>query len=298
MEALRVLYFDNNSLSGPIPSEMTLLRDLDQIYLGSNKFEGSIPTSISLLSKLKTIDLSNNTFSGLLPTEMGLLKSLTVLKLQSNPELSGTLPESFAQLTALKELLLKNTNITGGLNEAFCTKDILITEIQSDCAAGDEGNITETVPCDCCTSCCEPGGSACDINVHAMCETKKGVFEAGFSRGAECSCSEDGTNVTCSDTACESCDLDETSCAVNLNYGYTLNETTGEIVSFQNTIQYTTGTWAGTELFYQSLENGPNCNLWVNGEKCRECSNIICSSGFAGFRITCNNVDGAGIFNR
>ncbi|KAG7373342.1 RHS repeat-associated core domain containing protein [Nitzschia inconspicua] len=297
MESLRLLYLDNNAMTGSIPSQLFGLKDLDQIYLSSNKFGGSIPAAISRLSRVRTIDLSNNVFNESLPSEMGLLERLTVLNLEANPELSGTLPESFGQLTQLEKLFLKDTNISGGLNEALCIEDNLITEIQADCAVDEQGILIGTLPCDCCTSCCKTGGSECTTNVTAMCETKVDAFKSASSRGAVCSCSEDGVNATCTDTACESCTIDETICATNNNYGYTLNETAGGILSFQNTISYTAGEWKGTDIFYQSLESGPNCNIWINGKKCRECANIICSSGFTGFHVQCSNIGGVGVFN-
>ncbi|KAL3908342.1 MAG: hypothetical protein SGARI_003105 [Bacillariaceae sp.] len=123
---------------------MSELADLEQLVLGSNQFNGQIPTIIGRMTKLQSVDLSNNTFSSTLPSEMGNLKDLISLNVESNPEISGSIPDSFAELDFLEQLQLRNTNITAGLNEVYCSQDILITEIQADCAAN--GDSDPTVP--------------------------------------------------------------------------------------------------------------------------------------------------------
>ncbi|KAL3910542.1 MAG: hypothetical protein SGILL_007654, partial [Bacillariaceae sp.] len=116
---LRSLYLDGNAMHGTLPTQMAGLGDLEQLLLSGNQIEGSLPVQIGDMRKLKTVDISNNTFTGTLPAEMGGLAGLASLNLDFNPELSGSIPDSLTQLTALEQLLLKGTNITAGLNEAF-----------------------------------------------------------------------------------------------------------------------------------------------------------------------------------
>jgi hypothetical protein len=78
-----------------------------------------------------------------------------------------------------------------------------------------------------------------------------------------------------------------------------LNGTTGETISFQNTIKYLSGPWVGTELLYQSLDGGDSpCEIWVDGNKCRLCTDIICRSGFNGFHVFCDNLKDGYVFSR
>jgi Leucine-rich repeat (LRR) protein len=297
MKELRSLYLGNNALSGTLPTEMAQLDDLEQMELGSNRFIGLLPTVIGNMRKLKTIDVSNNAFSGSLPSEFGNLDNLVSLNVQSNPKISGSIPDSFSELDRLEQFMLSNTSITSGLNEIFCSKERLITKIQADCAVN--GDAEPTVPCDCCTSCCKNGGEDCEIRVTSICEIKAGVLKSKRAREViDCACSEDGTSLICGDTACETCTLDESHCASNSNYGYNFNSSNGEIMSFQNTIEYTTGPWSGTQLLFESVKDGPVCDVYVNGEKCRECASIVCASGFPGLKILCENVEGGSVFNR
>ncbi|KAG5632152.1 hypothetical protein H5410_003869 [Solanum commersonii] len=54
----------SNSLTGPIPSNVSGLKNLHVLYLSSNHLNGSIPSWIFDLPSLGWLDLSNNTFSG------------------------------------------------------------------------------------------------------------------------------------------------------------------------------------------------------------------------------------------
>ena len=126
-----------------------------------------------------------------------------------------------------------------------------------------------------------------------MCETKAGLFEIAADRGATCTCSENATSVACDDTSCESCNLDGTLCAINTNYGYTFDDETGDIATFRNTLQYTLGR-NETITFIQNKTASAGCQVSVNSEQCRECGNSICRSGFQGFSIICDNLEGGG----
>jgi hypothetical protein len=216
------------------------------------------------------------------------MESLRFFSVASN-ELTGSLPSSFSELTSLGQLFLQNTSINEGLEAAFCNQSVLITSIEADCG----GNSPE-VGCECCTSCCDDGKD-CALSVPAICQTQKGKFELDTDRGASCSCSENGTLLSCTDTSCESCNLDGSVCAVNTDYGYSFNATTGTILAFENSLKYVMG-WNDTTIKIIETNEG-SCEVSVNGEKCRNCGSIICKSGFEGYSVSCDNLEVGYNFN-
>jgi hypothetical protein len=215
---------------------------------------------------------------------MDRLKSLS---LASNM-LSGSLPVSLGELRFLEQLHIQDTNITDGLEAAFCNKTILMTSIGADC-----GGDPPEVNCPCCTKCCQDGDD-CDLSVPAICKTQAGKFESYPDRRAPCSCTEDGTYLSCTDT-CESCYLVGDVCAVSTNYGYVVNGTTGVVEEFHNTLEYVTG-WENTNITFTAITTA-TCTLHMNGEKYRSCSRFLCSSGFKGYSLYCDYVEGGSNFN-
>jgi len=297
LESLVNLWLDGNDFTGPIPTQIGDLPDVDWVLLSSNNFYGTIPSTLAGLTKMSRLDLSNNLLTGPLPSELGNAQSLQSLDISHNVNISGTVPLSFSEMSMLTSFALTNTSIIDGLEQAFCTQPLLLTEIEADCGGGD----TASIQCSCCTTCCDPTTGDCDVSVAAVCRTKASVFESVDGRGAVCSCAEsdDGTAgiLSCSDTSCESCNIGTANCASNTDYGYVLNGTTAEIMLFANTIPYLPGSeWEGTELRYENADyhGDGNCAVFVNGTKCRSCANINCASGFNGFRIFCDNLDNGG----
>lgn len=69
----------------------------DGLWLGDNQLTGPIPTGLQKLTQLEYMDLSSNRLSGSVPADFGKLKALKSLSIDHNP-LTGALPSS---LTAL-----------------------------------------------------------------------------------------------------------------------------------------------------------------------------------------------------
>lgn len=57
---LKVLYLENNELSGTIPSSMANIKGLVDLYLSKNNLEGPIPKTLSQLSGLENLRLNDN----------------------------------------------------------------------------------------------------------------------------------------------------------------------------------------------------------------------------------------------
>jgi len=135
---LKILDASKNMLRGSLPKTLFQISDLKVIDLHDNKIEGNlpefaensalqylalyqnnlisfIPSSIANLADLAHLDLSSNQLTGTLPTELGSMEALTYLFLASNTFNSGPIPESFYQLTNLKELSLKETTRVGSI---------------------------------------------------------------------------------------------------------------------------------------------------------------------------------------
>ncbi|KAJ3677639.1 hypothetical protein LUZ60_003363 [Juncus effusus] len=98
------LSLSNCSLSGYLPSELSLLSSLQALSLSSNRFSGPIPSAISALRALTLLDLSHNLLSGQIPIGIGALTSLSHLDLSAN-FLNGTLPPAIGGLSQLTGVL-------------------------------------------------------------------------------------------------------------------------------------------------------------------------------------------------
>jgi hypothetical protein len=119
-----------------------------------------------------------------------------------------------------------------------------------------------------------------------------------MERGANCNCIQDGSRVDCVDTTCESCNIQETSCAIN-EYGRTFNTTTGFSLSLNSTIRYLTGEWTGIEIQFEANEASTAldgdydaCSVSVDGEACMSCIFARCSGNNFGYVADCSNLPG------
>ncbi|XP_012847816.1 PREDICTED: probable inactive receptor kinase RLK902 [Erythranthe guttata] len=90
---LRALSLRDNSLSGPIPSDLSSCTHLQDLHLQGNNLSGEIPTGFFALTELARVNLAGNRFSGALSTSgfNGLIK-LTTLYLENN-QFAGPLPD-------------------------------------------------------------------------------------------------------------------------------------------------------------------------------------------------------------
>mmetsp|Transcript_10547 Transcript_10547/g.19133 ORF Transcript_10547/g.19133 Transcript_10547/m.19133 type:complete len:239 (+) Transcript_10547:117-833(+) len=94
------LYLDVNHFSGTIPTELALIKRLDDLRLRHNNLAGTIPSELGSLEGLQILYLDRNQLTGSVPTEFGHLKYSIELHLYGN-QLNGPIPTELANLHAL-----------------------------------------------------------------------------------------------------------------------------------------------------------------------------------------------------
>ena len=109
---LEVLYLWENDLTGPVPTWLGGLIELQQLSLGHNRLSGSIPLELGRLTKLDTLYLAGNDLTGGIPYSLSDLPSLTRLFLYDN-NLGGSIPSVLGNLEMLEYLHLRGNSITG-----------------------------------------------------------------------------------------------------------------------------------------------------------------------------------------
>ena len=112
---LGVLDMSRNNLVGEftveaIPDE-NFQTNLQFLSMHTNSISGPIPTNIGLLKNLITLDLSLNEFSGEMPDEIGELTDLSILFLGRNNFTESPVPNWLRNMTKLTELSLKSASL-------------------------------------------------------------------------------------------------------------------------------------------------------------------------------------------
>ncbi|PIN22108.1 Serine/threonine protein kinase [Handroanthus impetiginosus] len=106
------LNLSGNLLTGPLPLEIGLLKNVAVINISDNRLSGNIPDSIGQCKSLERLLLSRNTLSDLIPDTLASLKGLEVLDLSSN-QLSGPIPSCLQNLQSLRILNLSFNSLEG-----------------------------------------------------------------------------------------------------------------------------------------------------------------------------------------
>ncbi|KAJ1697280.1 hypothetical protein LUZ63_005792 [Rhynchospora breviuscula] len=112
LTSLRVLSLRHNSITSPLPDDLSVQKNITRLFINNNNFTGPIPTVLSSLLSLERLDLSSNNFSGEVPSSLNNLTQLKSLFLQYN-SISGTLPQelNFPNLELFN--ISYNSNLSG-----------------------------------------------------------------------------------------------------------------------------------------------------------------------------------------
>ena len=113
---LRQFDFDGGWLTGSIPPNFyECFPDLKEIDLSFNNLTGVIPMEISLNKNLEEFKIEDNDVSGPIPPEFGNMQSLRWMRLHVN-KLNGTVPEELSKTaTLLQQLTLDENDLEGNL---------------------------------------------------------------------------------------------------------------------------------------------------------------------------------------
>ncbi|KAH7677942.1 Leucine-rich repeat protein [Dioscorea alata] len=111
LQALSLKYC---SLSGPIDSSLSKLRNLSILRLDGNDFFSQMPGFFAKFSSLTELSLSGCGLRGFIPRSVFELLNLKTLDLSYNLDLTGFLPE-FKLNSSLEALIISYTALSGGL---------------------------------------------------------------------------------------------------------------------------------------------------------------------------------------
>ena len=113
MPVIRFVYVHLNQLSGSIPTQLDSLAPLlSEVWLQENKLTGRLPEWLSNLPLLSSWSAWDNQFTGQLPAQ---LPSTIEYFDASFNTISGPLPSTWNQLSALEYLYLDQNQLTGQL---------------------------------------------------------------------------------------------------------------------------------------------------------------------------------------
>ncbi|KAF9662126.1 hypothetical protein SADUNF_Sadunf18G0020800 [Salix dunnii] len=112
------LDFGRNILNGTIPAEIERLSNMQNLRLGSNNFVGPLPPSLGKLTSLRELHVDSSGVSGPIPREFANLKSLQTFWASDNL-FTGKLPDFFGALTELRNLRLQGTLLEGPIPSNF-----------------------------------------------------------------------------------------------------------------------------------------------------------------------------------
>ncbi|KAK9750105.1 hypothetical protein RND81_02G173800 [Saponaria officinalis] len=115
VQTLEAIRFDRNSLSGPLPSNLNKLTNMNELVLSNNALTGPVP-DLTGLDYLNFVDMSNNSFTGTdVPQWFSTLKSLTTVMMEQTG-LEGKLPVEFFSIPQLQTVVLRNNRLNDSID--------------------------------------------------------------------------------------------------------------------------------------------------------------------------------------
>ena len=103
-----------NELTGPIPSELERLVNLELLNLSGSELPGPVPAWLASMTGLRTLSLVSNALTGPVPAWLGSMTGLRELDLGRN-ELTGPIPSELGRLVNLETLHLSQNDLSGSI---------------------------------------------------------------------------------------------------------------------------------------------------------------------------------------
>jgi Leucine-rich repeat (LRR) protein len=114
-QKLQYLTLSQNNLKGVIPLEIFNISSLSNtLDLSHNSLSGSLPKEVGMLKNIYILDVKENKLSGDIPETIGECISLAYLNLQGN-SFRGTIPSSLASLKGLQHLDMSRNQLSGAI---------------------------------------------------------------------------------------------------------------------------------------------------------------------------------------
>ncbi|XP_021731937.1 probable LRR receptor-like serine/threonine-protein kinase At3g47570 [Chenopodium quinoa] len=117
--------FQQNKITGTIPTELFNLINLQRLELLDNELTGHLPLEIENLSKLEHFSCSNNHLIGDIPYSLGNLSRLAELYMDNN-SFEGAIPSSLGECTYLLYLTLSENNLSGPVSSHLFHASMLL----------------------------------------------------------------------------------------------------------------------------------------------------------------------------
>ncbi|KAK9069799.1 hypothetical protein SSX86_010195 [Deinandra increscens subsp. villosa] len=154
--SLVLLDIGNNIFTGIVPGWISNMQDESQLVINNNMLEGSFPCGTN---SFQFFDISHNFFSGSIPSCLNLqyvqhlhfgfnrftgsipdsfrnLTSILTLDIGNN-YLSGTIPKYFGELLTLRILLLRDNNFSGTIPKQICqTRVVSLLDLSGNSLSG------------------------------------------------------------------------------------------------------------------------------------------------------------------
>ncbi|CAI7840655.1 unnamed protein product, partial [Closterium sp. NIES-53] len=120
MQSLLSLDVSGNRLEGPLPDNLSQLRQVSQLVLDGNKgLSGSLsPAVLGSLPSLQVISARGCSFSGFLPPALGYAPRLQSLDLGGN-QLAGGIPPTWGQMGSLTSLVMNGNQLSESIPSAL-----------------------------------------------------------------------------------------------------------------------------------------------------------------------------------
>lgn len=136
MPQLQLLDLSHNKLKGTLPDGLLENTVLQFLALDANQLKGNLSPSLANLKNLTSLSINNNGFIGSMDM-FGNMTNLVSLFLSENAFGVGTVPTSFARLTMLSELSLRNTKRQGLLPDFIGNfTNLLILDLGTNALSG------------------------------------------------------------------------------------------------------------------------------------------------------------------